>query len=115
MIARKYPYQVTLYPENCSGQGSAATPDKHKTAEVIDRWALFPTAAILEGEDLGAAALPFRARKMALKQATTDQLDSNSDYYLDGWALTSVDPKSDIAIPDASRLGGSAIQEQRFR
>ena len=40
MIAWKYPYQVSLYPENCSGQGSAATPDKHKTAEVIDRWAL---------------------------------------------------------------------------
>lgn len=40
VITWKYPYQVSLYPENCSEQGSAATPDKHKTAEVIDRWAL---------------------------------------------------------------------------
>lgn len=77
MIAWENPYHVTLYPENCSGQGSAATPDTHKTAEVIDRWVV-SIATIFEGEDLGAAALPFWAKNWLLNKQTTDPLDSNS-------------------------------------
>ena len=41
IITWKYPYQVSPYPRTGCEQGSAATPDKHKTAEVIDRWALY--------------------------------------------------------------------------
>ena len=47
---------------------------------------------------------------MALKEATTDQLDSHFSYYFGDWALTSVDPNPDIAIPDESRRGRSAVQ-----
>lgn len=97
MITWKYPYQVSLYPENCCEQGSAATPEKHKTAEVIDRWALCYGDDLRVGRSWCCRTPILGDNEMALKQATTDQIDSNSSYYFDDWALMSVDPNSDIA------------------
>ena len=96
MITWKYPYQVSLYPENCSEQGSAATPDKYKTAEVIDRWALF-YGDDPQGGRSWCCHTPILGEKIALKQATTDQIAPIFSCYFDDWALTSVDPNSDIA------------------
>ena len=95
MITWKYAYQVSLYPENCSEQGSAATPDQHKTVEVIDRWAHFYGDDPREGR-AWCCHTPILGEKMALKQATTDEIASNFSYYFGDWALTSVDPNSDI-------------------
>ena len=75
MIASKYPYQVTLYQRTVPGQGSAATPDKHKTAEVIDRWAPFP----LRGKILVLPLSHSGRKNGSLNQQTIDQLGSNSD------------------------------------
>ena len=95
MITWKYPYQIPLYPENCSEQGCAATPNEYKTAEIIDRWALFYGDDPREGRSW-CYHTPFLGEKLTLKPASTDQVASNFSYYFDDWALTSVDPNSDI-------------------